>query len=233
MLQVNINKVAKLEFNVNEAYKALRTNVEFCGKNIKVIMLTSCTPDEGKSSVSFELARSFAEADKKVLLIDCDIRKSVMISRLQVDREVNGLSQYLTGKKRLDEIIYETNIPNLDMIFTGPTAPNPSELLGSEDFSDLLKFERNNYNYVIVDTPPLGGVIDGAIVAKNCDGALIVVESGAISYKMVQRVKEQLQKSGCSVLGAVLNKVDMQKRGYYGRYYGKYYGKYYGHNDNK
>ena len=228
-MKVNFEKRKELDFKTNEAYKTLRTNISFSGDDIRVIALTSSVPNEGKSAVSFNLAYSLAEDGKHVLYIDADIRKSVTIARYGVDIETKGLTHYLSGQSDLKNIIYETNIENFSIIFTGQTAPNPSELLGNDRFKALLQAAREEYEYVIIDCPPLGSVIDAAIVAKECDGAIIVIETDNASYKIVQRVKKQLEQSGCRILGAVLNKVEMGGKGYYGKgYYGNYYGRYYG-----
>lgn len=226
--QVAFGKKVSLNFRSNEAFKTLRTNIQFSGNSIRTIVLTSCVPNEGKSTVSFQLAISFSQVGKKVLYIDADIRKSVMVGRYKIDRNVLGLSHYLTGQRKLEEIVYESDIENLDIIFTGPVTPNPAELLDSAEFAEMLSALRTEYDYIIIDAPPLGSVIDAAVIAKNCDGAIFVIENNSISYKLAQKVKAQLEKSGCRILGAVLNKVDMEKKGYYGNYYGKYYGKYYG-----
>lgn len=229
---VALKRSMKDDYHYNEAIKTLRTNIQFCGNGIKVIMMTSSLPDEGKSDIAFALASSLTQIGKKVLLIDADIRKSVLVSRYQLEQEVHGLSQYLSGQKPLEEIRYATSTENLHMIFSGPYSPNPAELLEEDLFGALIKQMRQEYDYVIIDTPPMGNLIDGAIVARQCDGAVMVVESGAVSYRLEQRVKNQLEKSGCRILGAVLNKIDLEysSYGYYGRYgkYGKYsrYGKY-------
>ena len=228
-MKINFEKKEELDFKSNEAYKTLRTNISFSGDDIKAIAITSSVPNEGKSVVTFNLANSLAEDGKKVLYIDADIRKSVTVVRYGVDIETKGLTHFLSGQAKLDQVIYETNIDNLSIIFTGQTAPNPSELLGNDRFKKLLEEERENYDYIIIDCPPLGSVIDAAIVAKECDGAIIVIETDNVSYKVVQRVKKQLDQSGCRILGAVLNKVEMGGKGYYGKgYYGNYYGRYYG-----
>lgn len=228
-MKVNFEKKETLDFKSNEAYKTLRTNISFSGDDIRVIALTSSVPNEGKSVVAFNLANSLAEDGKKVLYIDADIRKSVTVVRYGVDVETKGLAHYLSGQAKLEQVIYETNIDNLSVIFTGQTAPNPSELLGNDRFKKMLEQEREEFNYIIIDCPPLGSVIDAAIVAKECDGAIIVIETDNVSYKIVQRVKKQLDQSGCRILGAVLNKVEMGGKGYYGKgYYGNYYGRYYG-----
>lgn len=226
MQQIELKK-NELDYKSKEAYKTLRTNVEFSGDNIKVVAVTSCTPNEGKSSIAYELAASFAQNGKKVLLIDADLRKSVLIRKHFKGKVRYGLVHYLVGKYPFDDVCCETNIKNLYITFAGPVPPNPSELLGNQRFKTMLEEAKQEYDMVVVDTPPLGSVIDSAIVAKECDGVMLVIVSGEISYRFAQKVKEQLEKSECRILGCILNKVDMSKGGKYG-YYGKYYGKYYG-----
>lgn len=229
MQKIELTKFEELDYRSNESYKSLRTNIQFCGNDIKVILSTSCTQNEGKSRVTFNLADSFAQMGKKVLLIDADLRKSVLIGRYRVNQEVFGLSEYLSGQKSLDEVLCETNHENLNVIFSGHVPPNPAELLGNQYFADLVKWAKEEYDYVFIDTPPLGVIIDSAVVARVADGAIIVIENNAISRKFVLDVKKQLEKSNCRILGAVLNKVSTDTRGKYGKYYGNYYGKYYGH----
>lgn len=220
-MKINFEKKNELDFKTNEAYKTLRTNITFSGDENRVIVISSSVPNEGKSTVSFNLAVSLSEDNKKVLYIDADIRKSVTIARNGVDIETKGLTHYLSGQSELDEIVYETNIPDFHIIFTGQTAPNPTELLGNNYFHNLIAFARENFDYVIIDSSPLGRVIDTAVVAKECDGAILVIETGKESYKIVQRVKRQLEQSGCKILGAVLNKMETDGKGY--GYYGKGY----------
>ena len=232
-MRVNLNNLTKLDFKSSEAYKILRTNIEFCGNDVKVIVITSCRPAEGKSSVSFNLAIAMAESGKKVVFIDADLRKSVIVGRYRVSKATEGLSNYLCGQRELDKVIYTASEKNLDFIFSGPVPPNPAELLGNDLFKDMIKALREEYDYVIIDTPPLGAVIDSAIIAKESDGSIIVVEANKVDYKFVQRVTEQLSKSNSRILGAILNKVDMSTKGYYGKYYGSYYGGYYGYYGDK
>ena len=220
MQNVMIRATEKLDFRVKEAYKTLRTNLEFSGTDVKVIALTSCTENEGKTSISFQLAVSLAEAGKKTILVDADLRKSVMHGRYKATRDRYGLSHYLSGQAKLDEAVCATNIPDFHIIFAGQVPPNPSELLGSERFKTLVQRFRTEYDYVIVDTPPLGSVIDSAIVARECDGVILVVESSAISYKFARTVKEQLERAECRILGCVLNKVELKNNSYYSKYYG-------------
>ncbi len=228
MNKITFEKIEDLDYRSNESYKTLRTNLQFCGSEVKVILFTSCIPNEGKSSVSFHLAKSFAENGKKVILIDADLRKSVIIGQRRVNTQIEGLSYYLSGQKKLEEVIYDTNIENMSIIFAGKVPPNPSELLGHERFKQMIDHLKESYDYVIIDTPPLGSVIDSAVIAPYCDGAVLVISSNMVSYRFAQDVKMQLEKTNCPILGAVLNKVPMDKKGYYGRYYGSYYGKYYG-----
>lgn len=220
-------KIPPLDRRTEEAFKTLRTNLQFCGKDIKSIALTSCTPNEGKSSVSLQLARSLSENGKRVLFIDGDLRKSVILSRCQIDQTVKGLSHYLSGQCAFTEAVYMTNVRNLHMIFAGPVPPNPAELLGSNAFKIVIEKMKTVYDYIIIDTPPLGSVIDAAVIANECDGSILVVKSGEISRRFARKIVDQLRMADCPILGAILNSVDMKKNSY-GNYYGKYYGKYYG-----
>ena len=227
---INLDKITDLDFKTKEAYKTLRTNVQFCGNDVKIISLTSCVPNEGKSMVSFNLAISMAETGKKVLFIDADLRKSVLIGRYKINKAIKGLTQYLSGVEQLDDVRYSTNVKNMDLILSGPVPPNPAELLNNEKFTELLETARKEYDYVIIDTPPIGQVIDPAIVAQQTDGVIFLISQANISYKYAQKQIEQMRKSGCRILGAVLNKVDPEEKGgYYGGYYGKYSKKGYGY----
>ena len=229
MEKVNLT-FEELDYSAEEAYKTLRTNLKFCGEDKTAIAVTSCVENEGKSSVSMNLCRSLAESGQKVILVDADLRKSVLLGRSKVSQEIVGLTHFLSSQAQMASVIYSTNIEGFDIIFAGPSAPNPAELLGNNHFNELLQVLKRNYDYVIIDTPPLGVVIDSAIIAQKCDGTIIVIESGTDSYRFVRSVKEQLEKAQCPILGVVLNKVDISKASYYGRYgrYGKY-GKYGGY----
>lgn len=231
MQEVVIGKLKKLNYTAEEEYKSLRTNIQFCGKDVKVIGITSCIPSEGKSSVTLNIARTIAETGKKVLLIDCDMRKSVLVGRYRISKVTSGLSHFLSGYRELDEVLCQTNIPNLYMILAGPVPPNPSELLGSNSFKNLIRGAGEKFDYVLLDTPPLGSVTDAAVVSELCDGMCLVMTAGEISYKFAQKIKEQMEKTNCRILGVILNKVRIKKNGYYGKYYGKYYKKYYGRED--
>lgn len=232
METVILDNLRAQSYTMKESLRALKTNIQFCGDDVKTIMLTSSLPNEGKSTVTMELARSLTESGKSVLLIDTDMRKSVLVGRLRArtsgNSEIYGLSHYLSGQKGLNDVMYTTEIPKLYMIFAGPSVPNPTEILDKKYFASLMEFGRQKFDYVLVDCAPIGAAIDAAVVSKYCDGAILVVAQGEVNTRLVISVKKQLEASGVRILGAVLNKVSMKKNGYYGRYYGKYYGSYYG-----
>ena len=189
MKEVNIYR-QELDYSANESYKSLRTNLLFCGEDKKVIAVTSCTPNEGKSTVSLNLALSLADSGKKVLFIDADLRKSVLMGRTEVEgEEIKGLSHLLSHQETIENVICATNVPRFHIIYAGTVPPNPAELLGSKYFKRFLSAIRKVYDYVIIDTPPLGSVIDSAVIADECDGSIIVLESGVISYRFAQDVK--------------------------------------------
>lgn len=223
-----MNDLRKENYLYEEALKTLRTNIQFAGADITSILVTSCFPNEGKSDIVSQLAKEMGKAGKKVLLLDADIRRSAFIQRFQVEGEIKGLSQYLSGQATVREVLYSTNYENVDIIFAGPTAPNPSELLEGKPFARLVEGLSARYDYILIDTPPLSSVIDAAVIGSVCDGAVLVVESGTVGYRTAQKAIAQLEKSGSKLLGAVLNKVDMKKDKYYSYGYGKYgrYGKY-------
>ena len=125
-----------------------------------------------------------------------------------MEEEVKGLSQLLSGQVGLQEIIYSTNFPNMDIIFGGPSAPNPSGLLSENIFKVFLKEIREYYNYILIDTPPIGTVIDAAVIGRCCDGAVFLIEPGNVRYRDAQKAFKQLERSGCRILGAVMNKID-------------------------
>ena len=228
MKQITILERNKFTYSIREAFKTLRTNLLFSGSDVKTILLTSCLNNEGKSTVSLELAKSLASADKKVLLIDADLRKSVFVTRYtETTESVLGLSELLSSQATLDDVLYETNVKNMNVIFAGAVPPNPVELLGSAKFDEFLHNIREEYDYVIIDASPLGLVIDASVISAFCDGAILIIAANEISYKFASEVKGQLEKSNCKILGAVLNRVPVKSNGAYGRYgkYGKY-GKY-------
>ncbi|MDO4650225.1 MAG: CpsD/CapB family tyrosine-protein kinase [Eubacteriales bacterium] len=213
---------------MQEAYKTLRTNLQFCGKDTKAILFTSCMENEGKTVSVLGVARSFAELGKKVLVIDTDMRKSVMAGRNTDAENVKGLSEILTGLAEVEECIYSTQFENFDLVFAGQYPPNPAELLGSKEFSELLKSMRSQYDYVLIDSTPLGMVIDAAIIAPICDGAVLVMRGTKVKHRLAQGVVDQLKMSGCKILGVVRNGVNAGGGYGYGKGYGYGYGYGYG-----
>lgn len=225
-----VSRLIPKEFKTSEAIKTLRTNLIFSGPSVRVVGITSFGAAEGKSTISFQTAISFAQAGKRVLLMDADLRKSVLPSRLRVKSKTHGLSHYLTGLANVNELLHETDVPGLYIMFSGTRVPNSAELLGSDNFAKLIPALKEAFDYIIVDTAPLGQVIDCAVMAPLLDGVVMVIDSTKNSYKLERRVKSQIEKSGGKILGAVLNQVDFtRKHGYYGYGYGK---KYYGYYSN-
>lgn len=220
---INVSRMIPKDFRASEAMKTLRTNLIFSGPSVRVIGLTSYGAAEGKSTISFQLAVSFAQAGKRVLLVDADLHRSVMANRLQVKSKPEGLSHYLTGQANVSDLLCETDMPGMYIMFAGTRVPNSTELLGSENFAKLIPALKEAFDYVIVDTAPLGQVIDCAVMAPYLDGVAMVIDSTNNSYKLERKIKHQIEKSGGKVLGAILNQVDFSlQRGYYSRYYGYY-----------
>ncbi len=209
MNKIEITSVTTGSYRMSEAFKTLRTNLQFSGPDIKCIAVTSCLQNEGKSLISVELAKSLSEIGKKVMIIDTDMRKSVMAVRYKIESSSPlGLSQYLTNQASIEDIVFHTQYENLHMILAGKYPPNPVELFYTDKFKILLDKCREEYDYIIVDTTPLGAVIDAAVVAQQCDGAIIVVSAGKIKYRIAYNVKKQLEKANCQILGAILNYTD-------------------------
>ena len=220
----------ELSYGYNEEIKQLRTNLLFSGSEKKVFMLTSTIEDEGKSFVSLQLARSLAALHKNVLLIDADLRKSVTSHLAEDPSAIDaGLAHYLTGQKGTDDVIYQTNEKGLFILFAGPIIPpNPSELLANARMKQLIETSKKVFDYIIIDCPPLF-VVDGLIIAPNCDGSMLVIEANKISRKAVQKDIEELRGTGCPFLGVVLNKVNYRRnKNYYYKKYGYRYGYSYG-----
>ena len=214
---------SELPYAINEEMKALRTNIQFCGKDKKVILLTSAVQNEGKTTLALNLCRSIAELGKTVLLIDADMRKSVIKDRLVSGKIEKGLSHFLSGQCELAEVFCRDERTGIYLLPTGGYPPNPVELLAGEEMQGLMKAARERFDYVIVDCAPLGVVTDAAVLAPLCDGAVLVLNAGEVHYKLAQQVVTKLQQTGCSMLGVILNQVNHQSNG---RYYGKRYGYY-------
>lgn len=215
MKRIRVKLNGKNDFFTQEAYKVLRTNLQFCGKDIKVIAFTSCNESEGKTTVALNVANSFAELGKKVLLIDADMRKSVLAGRNTNVQKPKGLSEVLTGMCSLEDCLYSVEDSSLQILFSGQYPPNPVELLSGRYFASLIESSRKYYDYIIIDTPPVGPVIDAAVVAANCDGTVLVLRDAKVRGSQAKEVVEQLRKSDCRVLGVVKNHVQRKSKSYY------------------
>lgn len=222
MEKLNLKLEGSENFLTQEAYKTLRTNLQFCGQDIRVVAITSSHENEGKTTVTMNLARSLAELGKKVLVIDADMRNSVVAARYAGMGNPMGLSEVLTGMVKLADSVYATQYAQLHVIFSGKYPPNPVELLGGKYFKALIAETRRVYDYVLVDTPPLGRVIDAAVVAPNCDGVILVMADNAVRSRQAREVVEQLRKSNSRILGVVRNAVPVRRKSEYGKC--KYYG---------
>ncbi len=230
---LRLNHLKPLPYGTEEALNRLRINLGFCGDRFKKITITSSTPNEGKSFVATHLWRMLAEAGHSVALVDADTRKSMMRSRYQITAEEEnflGITHYLAGVARIDDVVYETNLPDAYLVPTSYTVLNPAVLLEHPRFAALLKELAVHFDYVLVDTPPLSSVADANLVAAQCDGALLVVRSGVTPRSLIASSLKQLERSGCELMGVVLNRVEAKSSPYYYKY--SKYG-YYNHYDSE
>lgn len=215
----------KLEFikKAEEYYNALCTNIQLSGDKLKVISVTSVSPGEGKTTTSVNIAWSFARAGYKTLLIDGDTRNSVISGFFKSREKITGLTEFLSGTADLSHGLCDTNIENLFVVQSGSVSPNPTALLQSKNFNDMIETLRKYFDYIIVDTAPIGIVIDAAIITQKCDASILVTATGEANKRDVQKAKQQLKQTGKLFLGVVLNKLDISvdKYGVFG-FYGNY-----------
>ena len=216
-------------FFIREAYKTLRSNTMFAladQDGCKAVLLTSSLQGEGKSITALNLAISFAEAENRVILIDCDLRRP-KIARLLDKSSPVGLSNLLLAPSRLEEAITPSGVDRLDVILSGDIPPNPSELLGSARMTALLEQLRRRYDYIILDTPPVNMVTDAAVLAPRSSGVLFVVRAGRSERGQVLQAVEQLRYAQAKMLGFVLDDISAGGGRYgYGKYKYKKYGRY-------
>lgn len=227
MRSLEFTDFPKLTYEVTEAINTLCTNLTFTGRTYKKIMITSVIEAEGKSFLAMEIFRKMAELGKSVILVDADLRRSKIVARYGVRYNTSsdlGITHYLAGKCTLEDIFYTTNLRRAYYIPVGYCVSNSLALISSPKFHDLLDQLAMQADYIIVDGPPIGLIVDASEIAKSCDGALF-----AVSYNRVHRgdlfeARKQIELSGCTVLGAVLNNVPMNV--YNSRKYKGIYGKY-------
>ena len=234
-----IKKIDLTAFNdakspVTEAYRTIRTNLSFSGvdKQMKIVEVTSAVPNEGKSTVLASLAIVMAQAGKKVLLVDCDFRNPTQHKLFGLPNK--GVSNCIATGGDFHEIIQHIDQKNIDILTSGPVAPNPSEILMSNRMQEFLNTAREEYDYVLVDTPPVMPVTDAAVLSSKTDGVMLVIASGEDKPELVKAAKTRLEQAGANIIGCILNKVKVAggKYGYgyggshygYGYGYGYYYG---------
>lgn len=215
---------------ISEAFRTLRTNIQFSSidKEIRTIVITSSKPGEGKSTVSANLAVSISQEGKRVLLIDCDMRKPTVHKVFNITN-IHGLTNILMGNKELSDMEHKFNgeASTLSILPSGPIPPNPSELLGSNRMKAFLEQIRLDYDVVILDSPPIGLVTDSAILSTLVDGTILVLAAGQVEVEVAKRSRELLDKVNANIIGVVLNKIPITGRGSY-KYSHYQYDTYYG-----
>lgn len=204
-----------------EAYRSLRTSIQYSGidTELQSLVVTSSIPSEGKSTVAANLARSFSEMDKKVLLIDADLRKPTIHKKLKLSNQV-GLSDLIVQKLNPTEVIQKVD-EQFHVLTSGKIPPNPAELVGSEKMSQLFSYLKETYDYIIIDTPPVLSVTDPQLLALKADGTLLVVRAEKTKQKVVQTAFKELKKLKVNVIGSILNDYG-KKMGGYSQYYYQY-----------
>ena len=233
MRKIHIDNMPELPYAMEEAINRLRINISFLGTDVRKIMVISTLPNEGKSFVAMQLWHQIAQAGTPTILLDGDMRKSVMADKYEIvsedKKELRGISHYLSSDDSIKDAIYKTQWENGDILPNIDNVVNPSMLLESERFEEMLHYMEKRYRYVFIDSPPLSLVSDGERIGNLCDGAILVVRGGVTSKHLVKNSIRQLERANCPLLGIVLNRVEGSKSGYYyKRYGGKYYGsKYY------
>ncbi len=212
----------ELKSPVAEAYRTLRTNISYCrtDSELKTLMFTSAGPMEGKSLTAANTAVALAQAGKKVIIVDSDLRRPVQHQIFGRKRH-SGVTNFLVNGPSLIELIQETDISNLSILTSGPIPPNPSELLGSARMGELIALLRERADTVIFDVPPVIAVTDACVMASRLDGVILVLGAKTVSPEMAQKAKELILKARGCLLGVVLNRIDIEtEHSYYYYYYG-------------
>lgn len=218
----------KMPFAYVEAYKSLRTNLNFlAGSNdVHCIVVTSTAPEESKSNVSVNLALTLAESGKKVALVDCDLRKPVLHKYLKAGHNVKGVSNILSRQISLKEAMVMPKGFNFSFLPAGTTPPNPSELLSQPQMVEMIAALREEFDFVIFDAPPISMVTDAAIIGNLVDGALFVIRSNYAATDAVKAATQQLQSAGVKILGVVLTRYNIKKSLKHSNYGYSYYSNY-------
>lgn len=232
MAVITFQNMKELPYALEEAVNRLAVNINFTEKSIRSIMITSSFPSEGKSFVAVHLWRKLADSGLRTVLVDSDLRHSVLQERYSFTsdaKKICGISYYLSGQIPLEEAIYQTNIPNGDIVPLSETVVNPSPLLQGDTYRQMLQTLSGKYDYVIVDTAPLELVADGEQIASLCDGAVLVVRAGETPRNVVSGSMKLIGRAGCQLLGIVLNRVATGAGTKYGKYQKYGYGYDYGY----
>ena len=212
MTDAVIQLIPKLDYDIEEAFNKLATNITFCGDDMKILLITSCREHEGKSTLCFLTWKKLAEMGYRTLMIDADLRRSIFRNRFRMvfQGDEYGLSHYLTRSGlAVEDAVYRTNIPNGYWIPAGRNVLNSLQLLSGKKLEVMLSELKKEYDYVIIDSPPIGAIVDAATIARCCDGAMLVVRHNSTTKQEVLYAKDQIEKSGCPVLGTILNDVSM------------------------
>jgi capsular exopolysaccharide synthesis family protein len=209
---------------VAEAFRTLRTNLGYTSldKPLKCLLITSAGPEEGKSTVSANLAVVFAQAGSRVLVVDADLRKPAMHKVFGLANR-RGLTNVLVEDLDPREVIQAAEVPGLSVLTSGPIPPNPAELLGSSRMQRLVPRLVEDFDLVVLDTPPVLAVTDAAVLAPLADGALLVARAGVTRADLLTQAREALERTGTRILGAVLNRLRPDTDGYYYYHYRHYY----------
>lgn len=223
------------DFSAIEAYKTIRTNLLFTtqNKDCNRVVLTSTLPGEGKTTSITNLGITLAQTDKKILIIDCDLRNPTVHKILDI-KGLPGLSEILAGMNEFDEVIQHSIYPNLDVLCAGTIPPNPAELLGSSNMDDLLDMIDKEYSFILMDTPPVNVVSDALVLSAKSDGVILVVKQYETTHPELARTLSSLEFSNAKVLGIILKGIENGGKYGYGKYkYGyKRYGGYADHYKN-
>jgi len=210
----------------SESYRGIRTSILFSSAESvpQVILITGVGPQEGKTITTANLAVTMAQADSKIVILDCDMRRA-NVHKVFGTANDHGISNLLVGNSNMREAIVHTRIPNLDVIPCGPIPPNPSELLGSTRMKTLLNSLRKHYAHILIDSPPSIAVTDAVVLSKSVDGVILVIRAGYTAKEIVKSGIAQFGAVGAHILGAILNGVDMSRDRYHYQYYYYHYGK--------
>ena len=215
-----ITSLEKPQSNISEAYRTIRTGIEFSNldKDLKIICITSSKKDEGKTTVLSNLGVSFAKIDKKVLLIDADLRNP-SISKMFDTSNTQGLMDILLGKRNIQDCIKKTKQENLYILTGGTIPPNPAEVLSSKKMSEFIESIKDEYDYIFIDSPPVGVVSDASIISAYSDGVIFVVGANEVDSNLAKIAKERLDSVKANIVGVILNKFKTDTNSEYYNYY--------------